>query len=69
MGTVRKGYRSGEVETFCRFVSRNGLVPFPVRECTDYADRRMPGESAEEAATFSSLHRGGRSFSRSELLS
>ena len=50
-GTVRKGYRSGEVETFCRFVSPNGLVPFPVRECTDYADRRMPGASAEASAT------------------
>jgi hypothetical protein len=33
-GTVRKGYRSGEVETFCRIASPNGLVPFPVREWT-----------------------------------
>ena len=50
-GTVRKGYGSGEVETFCRIVSPNGLVSFPVRECTDYADRRMPGASAEASAT------------------
>ena len=46
-GTVRKGYRSGEVETFCRIVNPNGLVPFPVRECTDYHDRRVPGARTE----------------------
>ncbi len=42
-GTVRKGYRSGEAEAFCRLVGPNGLVPFPVRECTGYADVRVPG--------------------------
>jgi hypothetical protein len=41
-GTVRKGFRSKEVETFCRIISPNGLVPFVVRECTDYIDRRIP---------------------------
>jgi hypothetical protein len=41
-GTVRKGYRSDEVEAFCRLVGPNGLVPFPVRQCIDYADRRLP---------------------------
>jgi len=41
-GTVRQGYRSGEVEAFCRLVGPNGLVPFPVRECTGYADGRVP---------------------------
>jgi len=45
-GTVRKGYRSGEVEAFCRLVSPNGLVPFSVRECTGYADGRAPGAHA-----------------------
>ena len=49
--TVRIGYRGGETETFCRIVSPNGLVPFPVRECTDYADRRVPGAPAEASAT------------------
>jgi len=29
----------------------NGLVPFPVRECTDYADRRVPGAPAEASAS------------------
>ena len=41
-GTVRKGFRAKEVETFCRIISPNGLVPFVVRECTDYIDRRIP---------------------------
>jgi hypothetical protein len=50
-GTVRKGSRSGEVETFCRFVSPNGRVPFPVRECTGYIDRRVPCASAETKST------------------
>jgi len=45
-GTVRKGYRSGEVEAFCRLVGPNGLVPFPVRECTGYADGRVTGSRA-----------------------
>jgi hypothetical protein len=48
---VRKGYRGGEAETFCRIVGRNGLVPFPVRECTDSNDRRVPGAPAEANAT------------------
>jgi hypothetical protein len=48
--TVRKGYRGGEAETFCRIVSPNGLVPFAVRECTDYNDRRAPGAPAEASA-------------------
>ena len=38
-GTVRNGYRRGEVEAFCRLVGPNGLVPFAVRDCTGYADR------------------------------
>jgi hypothetical protein len=46
-GTVRKGYRSGEVEAFCRLVGPNGLVPFAVRECTDYADRQVPSAKIE----------------------
>jgi len=50
-GTVRKGYGSGKVETFCRIVSPNGLVPFSVRECTGSNDRRMPGAPAEGHAT------------------
>jgi hypothetical protein len=40
-GTVRKGYRAKEEEIFCRIITPNGLVPFAVRECTDYADRRI----------------------------
>ena len=50
-GTVRKGYRSGEVEAFCRLVSPHGLVPFSVRECTGYADGRVPGSRANAKST------------------
>jgi hypothetical protein len=50
-GTVRKGSRGGEVETFCRLVSPNSLVPFPVRGCTDYTDRRVTSTPAESKST------------------
>jgi hypothetical protein len=46
-GTVRKGSRRGEIETFCRIVSPNTLVPFPVHQCTDYNDRRVPAAPAD----------------------
>jgi hypothetical protein len=47
-GTTRKGYQAKELEIFCRLISPNGLVPFAVRECTDYTDRRV--SSAEPKA-------------------
>ncbi len=50
-GTVRKGLRDGQVETFCRLVSPNNLVPFVIRECTDYSDRRVPCETGEAKST------------------
>jgi hypothetical protein len=40
-GTTRKGYQAKELEIFCRLISPNGPVPFAVRECTDYTDRRV----------------------------
>ena len=40
-GTVRKGYRAKEEEVFCRLIAPSVMVPFKVRECTDYADRRI----------------------------
>ena len=50
-GTVRKGYRNGEVEAVCRLISPNTLVPFSVRECTDYTDRRVPCAPADSKST------------------
>lgn len=44
-GLVRSGYRAEEAETFCRMVGPNARVPFAVRECSAYTDRR-----AENAA-------------------
>lgn len=38
-GTVRSGERETESETFCRLITPNTVVPFPVRNCTDYSDR------------------------------
>jgi hypothetical protein len=40
-GTVRKGFRPAEAEVFCRLVGPNSRVKFPVRECSDYFDRRV----------------------------
>jgi hypothetical protein len=48
---MRKGYRRDEVEAFCRLVGPNGLAPFPVRECTVYADVRAPGARASAKFT------------------
>ena len=45
-GLVRRGFRVAEEETLCRLVSPNALVPFPVRDCSGYADHR----TAETAA-------------------
>jgi len=38
-GTVRTGERAKDVETFCRLISPNTVVPFPVGNCTDYSER------------------------------
>jgi hypothetical protein len=43
-GTVRKGFRRKEKEVFCRMIHPSALVPFEVRECTSYTDRRVPAE-------------------------
>lgn len=40
-GTVCSGERAKEVEAFCRLISPNTVVPFPVRNCTDYSDRAV----------------------------
>ena len=40
-GTVRKGFRPAEAETFCRLVGPGSRVLYPVRQCTDYCDRRV----------------------------
>lgn len=45
-GVLRKGFEPDEKEVFCRLITPNMLVPFPVRECTDYADRRIPRPEA-----------------------
>jgi hypothetical protein len=39
--TVRKGFRVGEAETFCRLVGPKARVRYAVRECSDYCDRQV----------------------------
>lgn len=46
-GTVRTGERAKDVETFCRLINPNAVVPFPVRRCTDYSDRIAPVAEAK----------------------
>ena len=41
-GTVRTGEREKDTQTFCRLINPNTVVPFPVRNCTDYNDRVAP---------------------------
>src|SRR5262245_20800761 len=41
-GVVRTGFRAAESETFCQAVRSSPRVPFKVRECTSYEDRRIP---------------------------
>jgi len=53
-GVVRKGCRVSEVETFCRLVGPNALVPFTVSECTGYADRRSPDSASGRRIGFAS---------------
>jgi len=41
-GIVRSGFSASETETFCRMVGHSPRVPFKVRECSSYDDRRVP---------------------------
>jgi hypothetical protein len=42
-GQFTTGYRETDVLVICTNASPARLVPFPVRECTDYWDRNRPG--------------------------
>jgi hypothetical protein len=42
-GQFTSGYRQSDVLVICTNASPARLVPFPVRECTDYWDRNRPG--------------------------
>jgi len=41
-GHVQKGFVESQESAFCTFASLVRAIPFPVRECTDYDDRRNP---------------------------
>ena len=42
VGSRSPGYRAAEEEVFCRMTEPNVRVPYTVRECSAYSDRRIP---------------------------
>lgn len=42
LGQVVTGYRETDLFVICTNSRPNHLVPFPVRECTEYQDRNRP---------------------------
>ena len=47
LGHRPQGFRENEAEAFCRLVGPNSRVPYAVRECTDYCDRRVRMTASE----------------------
>jgi hypothetical protein len=41
-GLVRRGYSAAQEEIVCRATRPTERVPFRVRECSEYEDRRLP---------------------------
>src|SRR5690242_4643477 len=39
---IQKGYAESEEVVLCAFLRPARLVPFKVRHCTDYSDKRLP---------------------------
>jgi hypothetical protein len=39
---IQKGYAESEEVVLCAFLRPARLVPFKVRHCTDYSDKRIP---------------------------
>jgi hypothetical protein len=56
-GIVRKSFRAREEETFCRRFAPNGTVPFAMRDCTGYVDRRAPDSASRRQIGFFSVER------------
>jgi hypothetical protein len=45
---VQKGYAESEEVVLCAFLRPARLVPFKVRICTDYSDKRVPSKQDME---------------------
>jgi len=41
---IVKGFSASQVQTRCRWLYRDLLVPFPVSECSSYDDKRIPSK-------------------------
>ena len=39
---IMRGFRDSEEIVYCNYTTPTSLVPFPVRECTNYADKNRP---------------------------
>lgn len=71
-GQFTTGYRESDVLVICTNANPARLMPFPVRECTDYCDRNRPGyeEMAKLALNISHVRRKRvRGFSQAGLAS
>jgi hypothetical protein len=57
-GHVIKGFRATEQQVFCRFFFVEREIPFPVRECTFFEDRRLAtkADMEEIAWTLKTMH-------------
>lgn len=61
-GLVRRGYGTAEEDVICHVATPAGRVPFKVRECTEYEDRRIPSlYSMEKVAWILLTKSAGRS--------
>ena len=41
---IQKGYAESEEVVICAFLRAARLIPFRVRTCTDYSDKRVPSK-------------------------
>ena len=62
-GLVRRGYSAAKEEILCRATRPTERVPFRVRECSEYTDRRLPSlYSMEKIAWVLLTKSAGRSI-------
>jgi hypothetical protein len=61
-GHIIKGFGETQEDVFCRHFYLEREIPFPVRECTCYEDKRLASLRAmEEIAWFLTTRKAGRS--------
>lgn len=58
---IMRGYMKAEKVTFCGRVAEIFRIAFPVSECTDYHDKRIPFTAPPRKVGFTSALDGGDS--------